>query len=98
VNYGNTIFRQWGNGLFATGYDVPNNSWDYADIALTTGILAAKQMILIPMTREGFRTLVECNMIIGKLLSAMLRRDSSTKFGPGKVGYFPFVYRWLDNF
>jgi hypothetical protein len=32
------------------------------------------------------------------LLSAMLRRDSSTKFGPGnKVGYFPF-YRWLDNF
>jgi hypothetical protein len=26
------FFRQWGNGLFATGYDV-NNSWDYADIA-----------------------------------------------------------------
>jgi hypothetical protein len=97
VNYGNTIFRQWGNGLFATGYDVPNNSWDYADIALTTGILAAKQMILIPMTREGFRTLVECNMIIGKyLLSAMLRRDSSTKFGPGKVGYFPsFTAGWI---
>jgi hypothetical protein len=29
-----------GNGLFATGYDVPNNSWDYADIALTTGFEA----------------------------------------------------------
>jgi hypothetical protein len=31
------------------------------------------------------------------LLSAMLRRDSSTKFGPGnKVGYFPsFTAGWI---
>jgi hypothetical protein len=33
----------------------------------------------------------------GKYLSAMLRRDSSTKFGPGnKVGYFPsFTAGWI---
>jgi hypothetical protein len=30
---GNTIYKEWGSS-FATGYDVPNNSWDYADIAL----------------------------------------------------------------
>jgi hypothetical protein len=26
-----------GNGLNATGFDVPNNSWDFADISLTNG-------------------------------------------------------------
>jgi hypothetical protein len=28
---GNTIFKEYGNGLFATGFDIPNNSWDNAD-------------------------------------------------------------------
>jgi hypothetical protein len=32
---GNTIYKRRGM-VFAAGYDVPNNSWDYADIALTT--------------------------------------------------------------
>jgi hypothetical protein len=58
---GNTIYKEWG-GLFATGYDVPNNSWDYADIALTTGF-EAKQMTLMYMTKEDFLILVECNTI-----------------------------------
>ena len=34
---GMTVIRNWGDGLYATGYDVPNNSWDFADISLTTG-------------------------------------------------------------
>jgi hypothetical protein len=25
---GNTIFKTFGNGLFATGFDVPYNSWN----------------------------------------------------------------------
>jgi hypothetical protein len=29
---GNTIYKEYGNGLNATGFDVPNNSWDFADI------------------------------------------------------------------
>jgi hypothetical protein len=33
---GNTIFKEYGNGLFATGFDIPN-SWDNADIALAQG-------------------------------------------------------------
>ena len=35
--------ENWGNGLFATGFDVPNNSWEFADIALTTGTSDAKE-------------------------------------------------------
>jgi hypothetical protein len=34
---GNTIFKEYGNGLFATGFDIPNNSWDNADIVLAQG-------------------------------------------------------------
>ena len=31
---GGTLHEANGEGLFATGYDVPYNSWEYADIAL----------------------------------------------------------------
>ena len=40
---GTTVIKNWGDGLFATGFDVPNNSWDFADIALTTGTSDAKE-------------------------------------------------------
>jgi hypothetical protein len=67
----------------------------YADIALTTGFVEAKQMSYV--YTKDFLILVECNTITRKyLLSAMLRRDASTKFGPGnKVGYFPFTAGWI---
>lgn len=89
---GNTVFKQWGNGLFATGFDVPNNAWAFADIALTTGIFDGK-----PNGSYGYdeRRLSYFGRLQydfkGKyLLSAMLRRDASTKFGPNnRVGYFP---------
>lgn len=96
---GNTIFKEWGNGLFATGYDVPNNSWEFADIGLTTGIFEGK-----PNSSYGFdeRRLsyfgrLQYNFKGKYLLSAMLRRDSSTKFGPNnRVGYFPsFTAGWI---
>jgi hypothetical protein len=49
------------------------------------------------MTKEDFLILVECNTITRKyLLSAMLRRDASTKFGPVISGYFPsFTAGWI---
>ena len=98
---GNTIFKEYGNGLFATGYDVPNNSWEFADISLTRGAPAAG---IIPVGSYVFdeRKLsyfgrVQYDFKGKYLLSAMLRRDSSTKFGPGnKVGYFPsFTAGWV---
>ena len=98
---GNTIFKEYGNGLFATGYDVPNNSWDYADIALTRGAPAPG---VIPVgsyvfdeRRLSYFGRVQYDFKGKYLLSAMIRRDSSTKFGPGnKVGYFPsFTAGWI---
>jgi hypothetical protein len=43
---GNTIFKEYGNGLFATGFDVPYNSWEFADIALTRGIATVVELNL----------------------------------------------------
>ncbi|WP_035670921.1 TonB-dependent receptor [Flavobacterium sp. 83] len=96
---GNTIFKEWGNGLFATGYDVPNNSWDYADISLTTGILNVKtnSSYGYDERRLSYFGRMQYDYKGKYLFSAMLRRDASTKFGPGnKVGYFPsFTAGWV---
>lgn len=96
---GNTIFKEWGNGLFATGYDVPNNSWDFADISLTTGILNAKtnSSYGYDERRLSYFGRMQYDYKGKYLFSAMLRRDASTKFGPGnKVGYFPsFTAGWV---
>lgn len=96
---GNTIFKEWGNGLTATGYDVPNNSWDYADIALTTGTLDAKtnSSYTYDERRLSYFGRMQYDYKGKYLLSAMFRRDASTKFGPGnRVGYFPsFTGGWV---
>ncbi|NOR28687.1 MAG: SusC/RagA family TonB-linked outer membrane protein [Lutibacter sp.] len=98
---GNTIFKEWGNGLFATGYDIPNNTWSNADISLANGAPAPG---VIPVGSYSYdeRKLSYFGRLQydfkGKyLLSAMIRRDASTKFGPGnKVGYFPsFTAGWI---
>lgn len=93
---GNTIFKEYGNGLTATGFDVPNNSWDFADISLANGAPAAGT---IPVANYNYdeRRLsyfgrVQYDFKGKYLFSGMIRRDASTKFGPGnKVGYFPSV-------
>ncbi|WP_298363740.1 TonB-dependent receptor [uncultured Lutibacter sp.] len=98
---GNTIFKEWGNGLYATGYDIPNNTWSNADISLANGAPAPG---VIPVGSYNYdeRKLSYFGRLqydfMGKyLLSAMIRRDASTKFGPGnKVGYFPsFTAGWI---
>ncbi|SEA75095.1 TonB-linked outer membrane protein, SusC/RagA family [Flavobacterium gillisiae] len=96
---GNTIFKEWGSGLYATGYDVPNNSWDYADISLTTGILDAKtnSAYSYDERRLSYFGRMQYDFKGKYLLSGMIRRDASTKFGTGnKVGYFPsFTAGWV---
>ena len=96
---GNTIFKEWGNGLFATGYDVPNNSWEFADISLTTGTLDAKtnSSYVYDERRLSYFGRIQYDFKGRYLLSAMLRRDASTKFGPtNRVGYFPsFTAGWI---
>lgn len=96
---GNTIFKEWGSGLYATGYDVPNNSWDFADISLTTGILDAKtnSAYSYDERRLSYFGRMQYDFKGKYLLSGMIRRDASTKFGTGnKVGYFPsFTAGWV---
>ena len=98
---GNTVFKEYGNGLGATGYDVPNNSWDFADIALTRGAppegVNPATSFIYDERRLSYFTRVQYDYKGKYLLSGMYRRDSSTKFGPNnKVGYFPSVTAgWL---
>lgn len=91
---GNTIYKEWGNGLSATGYDVPNNDWHYADIGLTTGIQNSKtnSSYTYDERRLSYFARLQYDYKGRYLVSGMLRRDESTKFGPNNtVAYFPSV-------
>ncbi|KAF2508451.1 TonB-dependent receptor [Flavobacterium zhairuonense] len=88
---GTTIFKEWGNGLTATGYDVPNNSWQFADISLTKGIseTLTNSSYNYDQRRLSYYARLQYDYKEKYLLSGMARRDASTKFGPGnKIGHF----------
>jgi len=94
LTVGNTIYKEWGNGLYATGYDVPNNSWEFADINLTTGLPTQKNVssYTYDERRLSYFGRLQYDYKGRYLVSAMIRRDMSTKFGPdNRVGYFPSV-------
>lgn len=89
---GNTIFKEWGNGLYATGFDVPYNSWDYADISLTKGLSDAltNSSYGYDERRLSYFGRLQYDYKGKYLFSAMARSDSSTKFGPNnKTAFFP---------
>ncbi|MEO7976322.1 TonB-dependent receptor [Flavobacterium sp.] len=96
---GTTIYKQYGNGLFATGYDVPYNSWDFADLNLITTISKVKNndSYTYDQRRLSYFARAQYDYKGKYLFSAMIRRDASSKFGPGnKVGYFPsFTAGWV---
>jgi TonB-linked SusC/RagA family outer membrane protein len=94
VTLGTTVYRQFGEGLFASGFDVPNNSWEFADIGLTTGFTDAKTASSYKYDERRLSHFgrLQYDYKGRYLLSAMLRRDTSTKFGPeNRVAYFPSV-------
>lgn len=89
---GTTVFKEWGNGLNATGYDVPNNSWEFADISLTTGYIdgISSGSYTYDQRRLSYFARAQYDYKGKYLVSAMFRRDASTKFGPDNaVAYFP---------
>ncbi|CAN1561267.1 CirA Outer membrane receptor proteins, mostly Fe transport [Flavobacteriaceae bacterium] len=89
---GTTIFKEFGNQLSATGFDVPYNSWEFADIALANGLptVAPNSAYIYDERRLSYFARAQYDFKGKYLLSGMLRRDSSTKFGPNnRVGYFP---------
>ena len=102
---GTTIYKTWGNSLNATGFDVPNNSWDYADIGIANGIATSKATgsWVYDQRRLSYFARAQYDYKGKYLVSAMLRRDASTKFGPDNaVAYFPSAtFGWImseENF
>lgn len=94
LTLGTTYFRSWGDNLTGTGYDVPGNAWENADISLTTGTFDG-----IPVStynyilkRLSYFGRFQYNFKERYLLSGMIRRDESTNFGPtNSVAWFPSV-------
>jgi TonB-linked SusC/RagA family outer membrane protein len=96
---GTTVFETFGNGLFATGYDVPYNSWDFADISLANGLptTAPNSSYSYEERRSSFFVRAQYDYKGKYLLSAMLRRDNSSYFAQNNsVAYFPsFTAGWI---
>lgn len=89
---GMTVIRNWGDGLFATGYDVPNNSYEFADISLTTGTNDGLNngAYVYDIRKLSFFGRLQYDYAGKYLISGMLRRDTSTRFSKNnRVGYFP---------
>ncbi|WP_034920000.1 SusC/RagA family TonB-linked outer membrane protein [Gillisia sp. CAL575] len=89
---GMTVIRNWGDGLFATGYDVPNNTYEFADISLTTGTNDGLNngAYVYDIRKLSFFGRLQYDYEGKYLISGMLRRDTSTRFSKdNRVGYFP---------
>lgn len=94
VTVGMAVTKDWGDGLFATGYDVPNNSWDFADIALTTGTNDARETGSYTYDNRllSYFGRLQYDYKGKYFLSAMLRRDASSAFDKDfRVDYFKSV-------
>ncbi|HKL07818.1 MAG TPA: TonB-dependent receptor [Bacteroidales bacterium] len=94
VTLGTTVYKTWGDGLFGYGTDVPYNSWDYASIGATLGGIEEQTAgsYVYDQRRLSYFGRIQYDYQAKYLLSAMLRRDASTKFGPNNtVAYFPSV-------
>ena len=91
---GTTIHEVKSEGLYGTRTDVNANSWEFADLGSAYGIGENQ-------TNSSYASIFRRLSYFGRLqygfrdkylVSAMLRRDSSTRFGPNnKVAYFPSV-------
>lgn len=85
LTLGGTLFERKGEGLFATGFDVPYNSWQYADIQLANGTppvgtLSNGSYKSTPYKRPSLFTTLDYNFKEKYLLSFIFRRDQSSTF------------------
>ena len=91
ITLGMAVTKDWGDGLFATGYDVPNNSWAFADIALTTGTNEAKETGSYTYDNRllSYFARLQYDFKGKYFISAMLRRYASSAFAQDyRVDYF----------
>ncbi len=96
VNFmlGMTVFQQFGEGLFGTSTGVPSNDIQFADIGTATGAgddLNASSFGY-DVRRLSYFGRLNYTLDEKYIISGILRRDASTRFGPNnRVGYFPSV-------
>ncbi len=99
--FGTSNSKVWGNGLFATGYDIPNNSWEFADISLATGATTTRDVgsYTYDDRLNSYFIRLQYDLVGKYILSQMIRRDSSTKFGPkNSTGIFPSTtFGWVTS-
>ena len=98
---GASVFRRKGDVLNGTGFNIPNNSIDYADISASqspgqfnqnnTGSYEFEERLLSGFLRG------EYSYKFKYIFSGVIRRDGSSKFGPNsRYGYFPsFSGAWI---
>lgn len=97
LTVGGTLRESNGEGLFATGYDVPYNSWEYADIQLAsgapaTGVAPVGSYKSAPYKAPSTFATLDYDFKGKYLLSYIFRRDQSSHFASGNsVGYFNSV-------
>ncbi len=91
---GMTVFKTFGDGIGGSRRDVQNNSFEFADFSTATGIGddASNSSFAFDERRLSYFTRVQYDYQGRYLVSAMLRRDLSSRFGPtNRVAYFPSV-------
>ena len=97
---GMSVFQRKGENLNGTAFNIPNNSWEYADISANTaaggylnnvGSWEFKERLLSAFLRTEY--IYDSKYII----SGIIRRDGSSKFGPNnRYGFFPTISgAWL---
>ena len=100
---GASVFRRKGDVLNGIGFNIPNNSINYADISASqapgqfnqnnTGSYEFEERLLSTFLRG------EYSYKFKYIFSGVIRRDGSSKFGPNsRYGYFPsFSGAWIAS-
>ncbi|MBT1711894.1 TonB-dependent receptor [Fulvivirgaceae bacterium PWU5] len=91
---GTSIFAEVSEGLTGTGYNVPYDSWEFADISATeaANFLNNTSSSQARSRMQSFFARAEYGYGSKYLVSAILRRDASTRFGKNyRFGYFPSI-------
>lgn len=92
---GASVFRRKGEALNGTAYNIPNNSIEFADISANQapgGYLNSVNSFQFEERLLSTFLRAEYGYKYKYLVSAILRRDGSTKFGPNnRYGLFPTI-------
>lgn len=96
---GTTAYREYGQGLFGGNVGIPNNSADFADLGQATGSgdQETNTSFTFDFRRISYFGRVEYDFDNKYLLSAILRFDTSSNFGPNnRTAVFPsFSGGWV---